>query len=281
MTKRQVKDYRLPQAYEKGNGNIWTDSYISQQLLTAHLDPDFDGASRKAAFIDASADWIEKEFPVKQFSKVIDFGCGPGLYAERLAKREYQVTGIDFSRRSITKGQRRAEEQRLGIKYIQANYLEWQPSTAYDLALFIYCDYGALNEEERRKILAVIFDSLNEGGQLLMDNFTINQLAEVQEESQWSYWGESSFWSDGEHIVLSRTKKYSGNLVLDQAIVNTNEQQKIYNIWKYFSTRETLLGELEAAGFVVREFYENVAGAPFNVNSETVAVIAEKPGSLD
>ena len=36
-----------PELYEKGSAIMWTDSYISEQLLITHLDQNTDLASRK------------------------------------------------------------------------------------------------------------------------------------------------------------------------------------------------------------------------------------------
>ncbi|HOJ15222.1 MAG TPA: class I SAM-dependent methyltransferase, partial [Deltaproteobacteria bacterium] len=33
--------------------------------------------------------------------RILDLGCGPGLYTKRLSDAGYDVTGMDYSRRSI------------------------------------------------------------------------------------------------------------------------------------------------------------------------------------
>ncbi|MGL4695668.1 class I SAM-dependent methyltransferase [Enterococcus larvae] len=268
--------YQLPQIYQKGTESIWTDPYISGQLLQAHLDPEFDGASRKRSFIDASADWIEEQFPQDNHSEIIDFGCGPGLYTERMAEKGYTVTGIDFSKRSIEKAIASANKQQLPIRYIHGDYLSWQPEESYDLALLIYCDYGALSKEERKTLLKNMYETLKNGGQLLMDNFTTTQLTAFNEETSWSVHKQSSFWAEGEHVVLNRSKKYEENTVLEQAIVLKENEKCIYNIWKYFSTEETLTRELEEAGFTVKAVYKDVVGRLYEETGETLAIVAEK-----
>ena len=81
--------------------DLWTDEHTSKQMLAFHLNGDIDISSRKTQFINRSVEWIVSEFDISSESKVADFGCGPGLYASRLAKYGAQVTGIDFSARSI------------------------------------------------------------------------------------------------------------------------------------------------------------------------------------
>ena len=47
-----------PALYEGGTAPFWDDDHISQSMLAAHLDPNLDAASRNAAFVQASAEWI-------------------------------------------------------------------------------------------------------------------------------------------------------------------------------------------------------------------------------
>ena len=77
-------------------------------MLKAHLDPEFDGASRKLDFIEKSVAWITERIPPADYPLLLDIGCGPGIYAEMFTKKGYQVTGVDFSKRSIDYAQQSA-----------------------------------------------------------------------------------------------------------------------------------------------------------------------------
>jgi len=81
--------------------DLWTDEHTSAQMLSCHLNDDIDLSSRNTRFINQSVEWIASRFNVGAGTKIADFGCGPGLYATRLAQRKADVTGIDFSKRSI------------------------------------------------------------------------------------------------------------------------------------------------------------------------------------
>lgn len=126
------------------------DEHISGEMLKAHLDPDFEGASRKLPFIEKSVRWIGELAPAGDYRRMIDFGCGPGLYGERLARTGYEVTGVDMSRRSIAYAERSAREKGLDIRYLQKNYLQMDLGETFDFATMIYCDYGALSTVDRR-----------------------------------------------------------------------------------------------------------------------------------
>jgi SAM-dependent methyltransferase len=44
-----------------------------------------DAASRRPDTIDRSVDWLSNHLNLRRGGRVLDLGCGPGLYAERLA----------------------------------------------------------------------------------------------------------------------------------------------------------------------------------------------------
>jgi len=103
--------------------DLWTDEHTSAQMLSFHLNEATDVSSRNAAFMNRSAEWIASRFNIGKGTKIADFGCGPGLYATRLARRRADVTGIDFSWRSIAYAKKVAAEEGLNISYVNQNYL--------------------------------------------------------------------------------------------------------------------------------------------------------------
>jgi 2-polyprenyl-3-methyl-5-hydroxy-6-metoxy-1,4-benzoquinol methylase len=81
--------------------DLWTDEHTSKKMLEYHLNESIDVSSRNVRFIDRSVAWIVDHFKLNSGSGVLDFGCGPGLYTNRLAAKKIKVTGIDFSGRSV------------------------------------------------------------------------------------------------------------------------------------------------------------------------------------
>ena len=109
------KSLEKPPIYTKAKAAFWNDEHISKQMLKAHLDPEFEGASRKLKFIQESVIWIKESVSPVKYPLLLDIGCGPGIYAEKFSKEGYQVTGIDYSKRSIDYAQQSASKQNLDI----------------------------------------------------------------------------------------------------------------------------------------------------------------------
>ena len=80
---------------------LWTDEHTSKKMLEYHLNESVDISSRNRKFIERSVKWIVSRFGVNETTEIADFGCGPGLYTEKLAEQGTIVTGIDFSENSI------------------------------------------------------------------------------------------------------------------------------------------------------------------------------------
>ena len=96
----------------RGNANIWTDSHVSKAMLSAHLDPDSDGASRKPHIISKTIDWVAEQ--CKGAKRILDLGCGPGLYSTKLAAKGFSVTGLDINPVSIEYARRVPERAIFG-----------------------------------------------------------------------------------------------------------------------------------------------------------------------
>jgi len=102
---------------------LWTDPYISEQMLRFHLDGSVAISSGTTESIDASARWMREAFHLADHSRVLDLGCGPGLYVNRLARAGIDVTGIDFSSRSIAYAREAAARDDLRVTYVNEDYL--------------------------------------------------------------------------------------------------------------------------------------------------------------
>lgn len=267
---------KKPTVYTKTQGDFWNDEYISGQMLKAHLDPEFEGASRKKSFIEKSVSWIRKMVPPANYPMLLDVGCGPGIYAEKFTGAGFRVTGIDFSRRSIEYARASAEKQGLDITYKYQDYLQMEDSEKFDFAAMIYCDYGALSTADRKTIMNKVYNSLRPGGKFLLDVFSAAKYDNFQEDQTWEICKAGGFWREEEYIALKGRYKYSDYVTLEQICVMTEGEWMGYYIWNTCFTREALANEAGEAGFRVCGIFSDVAGKVYSKDSVTLAVLLEK-----
>lgn len=273
-----VKVAKRPELYEKGNIKLWEDTHISKGMLEAHLSPDDDAATRNHAFIDASVSWITEIAPPQNYSRLIDLGCGPGMYTSRLSGKGYDVTGVDISKRSIEYAQAQATATNRSIDYRVMNYLELDEQEVYDVAILIYCDYGALSAVERIQILKNAYNALRPGGKLIFDVFTPNQYTGQGEKRAFALYENGGFYKASPHLCLYSHLQFGEHVWLDQyLLVDAEDQIDIINVWDTVFTLESLKREVETVGFTMTEYYSDVAGKPYDETSQTICAVLEKP----
>ena len=257
--------------------DLWTDDHTSEQMLSFHLNESIDVASRRAEFLDRSVEWIVSEFNISNDTKIADFGCGPGLYASRLAKHGAQVTGIDFSKRSIDYAREIAEREQLDIIYVNQNYLDFDTEERFDLVLMIMCDFCALSPEQRKNILSTFHRILKPSGSVLLDVYSMVAFDQREESAQYEMNQLNGFWSPNKYYGFLNTFKYEeANVVLDKyTIIESDQIRHVYNWLQYFAP-EDLEREFMKAGFSIEDLYSDVAGTPYDRKSSEFAVIAPK-----
>lgn len=274
---KTIKQFaKKPAMYEKSEAKFWDDPYISQRMLEAHLNPDLESATRKIGFVRKSVDWISAIVPPTQHKRLLDLGCGPGIYAELFFNKGYQVTGLDLSQNSIQYAKKNAREKSLDIEYLNGDYIESPLVGEYDLITMIYCDFGVLSGNERQLLLSKIHDILSPKGCFIFDVFTPFEYAGREAFKKWSY-EDSGFWSANPYLLLQSLYRYDeGNTFLNQYIVATDSLITCYNLWEHTFTIEELNKDLLKAGFKNMRYCGDVAGVELRNNNKTLCVIAEK-----
>jgi 2-polyprenyl-3-methyl-5-hydroxy-6-metoxy-1,4-benzoquinol methylase len=256
--------------------DLWTDEHTAKQMLTYHLNESVDVSSRRIEFINKSVEWIASHFNVSSATNIADFGCGPGLYSIRLARKDANVTAIDFSLNSIEYARKTAKTEEVPVEYVCQNYLEYNTNMRFDIIIMIMCDFCALSPEQRRLLLTKFRTLLQPGGAILFDVYTINAFASREEESLFEENLLNGFWSPQRYYGFLNTFKYEDDrVVLDKySIFQPNRTRFIYNWLQYFGEDELSL-ELADCGLGVEEIYANVAGASYDAKGNEMAIVAK------
>jgi 2-polyprenyl-3-methyl-5-hydroxy-6-metoxy-1,4-benzoquinol methylase len=254
-----IKYSAKPDLYEKGTTSMWTDDYISKQLLDVHLNTEIDLASRKKTTIESTAKWILENANNRQLN-ILDLGCGPGLYAELFAKKGHNVTGIDFSKNSIEYAKNESEKKKLNIEYKNANYLELDmEKNSFDLITLIFTDFGVLSPDERDKLSSFIGKVLKPDGVFIFDVLNTKDIDKKLAPRNWEV-SEQGFWKDKPYLALSDSFHYvNENVVLFQHTVMDEEDNiDVYRFWTHFFSDSDLTEMLKKHGFNELSFHEDI-----------------------
>ncbi len=272
---RQLQE--RPTLFAPGEAHFWTDPHIARQMLALHLDPNTDLASRRSEIIQRSVAWIVHSLGLKPGDSVLDLGCGPGLYAIRLAQAGLQVTGVDFSQSSIDYAAGAARQAGLEIVYRCQDYLQLDDEKRCDAALLIYGDFCPLAPEQRRRLLANVRRALKPEGHFVFDVTTPRLRQRAGLRNHW-YAAESGFWKPGPHLVLEQGFAYEHDVYLDQYIVMEEAGKiSVYRNWLQDYTADTIRAELEASAYTIDSLWSDLQGTPYSLETDWIGLIAHTP----
>lgn len=252
---------------------LWTRPHLAREMLKYHLSQDSDHSSRPIATIEKIVAWINEQLDLDG-KRVVDLGCGPGLYTRRMAKLGAHVTGIDFSANSLDYARSRDMQN---MEYIKADYLEDELPGGFDIVVLIYYDFCAMAPDKRSRLLQRIHDMLNPGGHLVVDLYGPGAFDAVGEHIEIEDRLMFSFFAPGDYIGIHKTDVYEDDWVsLDRfVVVEPEETWEIFN-WAQYYTPESAAAELGEAGFMVNVISGGLDGEALQDDSQTLGLIAEK-----
>ncbi len=172
-------------------------------MLREHLSQEHNTASRRTELIDASVAWIHTGLLGERPSRILDLGCGPGLYAARLARLGHEVVGVDFSPVSLAHARAVAAEESLTCTYVEGDLREADYGSGFDLAMQIYGEINVFRPQDARMILTKAQAALHPGGTLLLEPQRADAIERhARAGSSWSLYPDGGLFSDDPHLYL-------------------------------------------------------------------------------
>jgi SAM-dependent methyltransferase len=119
-------------------------------------------------------DFVLEELKLKPGSSVLDIGCGTGRHAVELAKRGYEVTGVDISSGMLAEARKATKRAGVRVEWIRADATKFRSRRKFDAAICL-CEgaFGLLDSsdhpvEHDLTILQNIGAALRVGSQLIL-----------------------------------------------------------------------------------------------------------------
>ncbi len=193
-----------PIPWAEGDNIPWSEPGFSERMLREHLSQDHDMASRRFETIDKHVAWIHERVLSSEPSKILDLGCGPGLYTSRLAKLGHECVGIDYSPASIEYAREQASDDNLSCRYVLADVRKADYGKDFDLAMFLFGELNVFRTSHAKAILRKASGALADGGKLLLEPQTFEAVKGFGVKEQSWYSSEGGLFSDRPHICLQQ-----------------------------------------------------------------------------
>jgi SAM-dependent methyltransferase len=272
-----VKRSSPPTPWAEGDNIPWNDPGFSRRMLEEHLSQAHDAASRRFETIVRQVDWIHSILLSQQPTPILDLGCGPGLYAERLARLGHTITGIDYSPASIEYAIAISRRDQLSCTYICQDIRQVEFPHGMGLVMLIYGEFNIFQPSHAKILLNKAFQALEPGGLLLLEPHTYEAVQQIGEKPASWYSTARGLFSGRPHLVLQEN---SWDAQLQTAtvryyVIDAPSGQVIRYAQSFQAYQEDeYCALISAYGFGDIKIYPGLSGV--GSQKELIAIVAQK-----
>lgn len=176
----------------------WHEPEFSRRMLAEHLTQDHDLASRRTERIERQVAWIHDRLLGGEPRRVLDLGCGPGLYANRLARLGHRCVGIDFGPASIDHA-RGHNEHTERCRFELGDLRTADFSGPHDLAMILYGELNVFSPAEAAGILSKARQCLAPSGAFVAEVQTARAVEAMGRADPAEHVSDGGLFFDGPH----------------------------------------------------------------------------------
>lgn len=202
---------------------------------------------------------------------VLDLCCGPGRHSVVLAKRGFQVTGVDRTRFLLNKARRHATSARARVEFIRSDVRDFVRPDTYKLALSLWTSFGYFDDkDEDRLVLRNIFASLKKGGVCLIDVFGKERMAKTVQPFYTSRHLDGTLLVEVHEILDDWTR------IRNEWILIKGNRAKRFKFHQNVYSGKELKDLMLEAGFAEVKLFGDFDGHPYGLDAPRLVAVARK-----
>lgn len=216
-------------------------------------------------------DQITRWLNLPSGAKILDAPSGDGRIARELARRDYQLTAVDFNPSVLEKGRDLA--QGLPVEFTTVDIRELPFEGQFDAALSWFTSYGYFDDAGNLQYLEGLARALKPGGRLVIDLHVAEGIYTFVHP-----WGWYELQTDEGSIRVLEHRWLdleAGRLVADWTFLFKDREHHHQSSIRIPTYRD-LVKDLRHVGFSSFEAYERPSGKPFKFGSPRLCLVATK-----
>lgn len=222
---------------------------------------------------EIETNFIVESLGLKRGARVFDLACGFGRHSINLAKRGYEVAGLDLSMDMLQRALAEAQKQSLFIKFIHGDMRELNFNEIFDACFLWHTSFGYFDDRTNFKVLQGIHRALKPGGRVLIDMVNRDYVVAEMPSRTW--------WEGHECVFLEEVEfDYDASVIHTKRsfIYEDGSPPREFNSYIRLYSLHELNQILGIAGFDVLEVSGELGhrGSFLGPNSHRLILLAEK-----
>jgi SAM-dependent methyltransferase len=208
---------------------------------------------------------------IKPGAAVLDLCCGVGRHSLELARRGFQVTGVDRTSAYLQVARDKAAAEGLDLELLQDDMRRFVRPAAFDAAINLFTSFGYFEDpSEDRQVIDNLHESLRPGGKLVLEMMGKEVLARIFLPRDWREIEDGS-------LLLEERKVDRSWTWMDARWILIRDGHRIeYNISHRIYDGAGLMALLRDAGFESASVYGDTDGNPYDTGAQRLVAVAQK-----
>ncbi|MFC1475475.1 class I SAM-dependent methyltransferase [Candidatus Zixiibacteriota bacterium] len=244
----------------------WYDDDVLWETLTPHM---------FSAGIMASApeevDQVLALLKCASPAAILDLCCGAGRHSIELARRGFQVTGVDRTASYLDRAKEHAGNHDVQVEFIQKDMRRFRRDDTYDAAINMFTSFGYFADpHDDRQVLANVCHSLKPGGRFILEIMGKEILARIFKTRDWH---ETE---NGVLFLQERKVTNDWSWMENRWILIKDRDRKEFNISHRIYSAAELTTAMQKSGFTEVIIYGDLAGAPYDQEAKRLVAVGRK-----
>lgn len=242
--------------------DFFRDDYLSvyDHLFTAER------AEKEAGF-------AARILELKAGARVLDLCCGQGRHCVLLARRGFQVTGLDLNPAYLDLAQQSARTAHVALKTIAADMRQIPFQDQFDAIVNMYSSFGYLESEaEDLKVLESASKALRAGGRLLLDMLNREWAVANYIQNDWHSGADGTLYVERRDLDLASSRMHVKFTIIGAH--GGRRESTGHHIRLYTLTETARL--LQQVGLNVTAVFGGFDDEPYAIGTRRMIVVAQK-----
>jgi len=216
--------------------------------------------------------FLERNLKLERGAKILDLACGHGRHAIELARRGYNVTGLDINSFFLRLARKTARRCGLEIRWVKSDIRNIPFENEFNVVVNLFSSFGYLeNESADQQVICQVVKALKSGGRFVIDLINREKVIRYFRDKDWVDL------SDGSRVLKERKFDLVSGRLFERTvrIRNGKPEEDIQDSMRLYTLRELIM-MCEVAGLEFIEVYGNFDGQELEMDSERNILIFKK-----